>query len=84
MPRKWSGLFVLAGCLTAISTAAVAETTYYTVYCSGRIEVDSRSQEQMLIARGTPLCQFGSFTTRSSAEDHSKNFGGNGAKCKCS
>jgi hypothetical protein len=70
--------------LIACATVAAAQATRYTVYCSGRIEVDSRTQEQMLSARGTPLCQFGSFSSASDAERHALNFGGKGASCRCS
>lgn len=55
------------------------------VYCAnGKIEVDNRSLQQMLSARGSNVCQFGSFSYVSDAENFvKKNFGGVGASCAC-
>ena len=77
-------LIACAAVMAFPASSAFAQSTQYTVYCSGKIEVDSRTHAQMLSARGTPLCQFGSFSSASSAEAHAKNFGGKGARCKCS
>lgn len=75
-------LMTAAGLLLA---GAAAAQTRYSVYCAnGRIEVDSRDPEQMRIARGSGVCQFGSFTTLSSAQDLAqRQFGGAGASCTC-
>lgn len=76
---------IIAGAiaLTALPFAAWAESYY--VYCaSGRIEVDSRDPEQMKTARGSGVCQFSSFSSRSDAESFAKkNFGGVGGSCSC-
>lgn len=76
---------IIAGAvaLVAMPFAALAENYY--VYCaSGRIEVDSRDPDQMKIARGSGVCQFGSFGSRSDAESFArKNFGGVGGSCSC-
>lgn len=70
--------------VAALATTAVAQTTEsYGVFCaSGRIEIDSRSEEQMRSNRGA--CQFARFPTRSDAEGFARrNFGGVGGSCSC-
>lgn len=77
----------------AIIAAAVALTTApftaqaagYYVYCANnKIEVDSRDFDQMKSARGSGICQMGSFGYRMDAEGFAKkNFGGVGGKCAC-
>jgi hypothetical protein len=75
---------------TAVAVAAAGEAaaqtrTYYSVYCANdRIEVDSRSFDQMQIARGSDVCQFGQFNFLSDAQDFAReNFGQIGADCSC-
>jgi hypothetical protein len=76
-------LVFCAATLALLASAAEANTKY-TVYCaSDRIEVDSRDDKQMKIARGSGICNFGSFNYRMDAEKHSKQFGGVGGKCSC-
>src|SRR5262245_60970788 len=76
-------MFVAAGfiALQGISTAAVAQAESYGVFCAGgRIEIDSRSEEQMRTQRGA--CQLGRFSSRSDAEGFARrNFGQVGASC---
>jgi hypothetical protein len=76
--------FLLCATALALSAGAAEANTKYTVYCaSDRIEVDSRDDKQMKIARGSGICSFGSFNYRMDAEKHSKQFGGVGGKCSC-
>jgi len=69
--------------LTAAPFAAQAAG--YFVYCANnKIEVDSRDPAQMKTARGSGVCQMGSFGFRVDAESFAKkNFGGVGGKCAC-
>jgi hypothetical protein len=55
----------------------------YGVFCAGgRIEVDSRSEEQMRSQRGA--CQLSRLSSRSDAEGFARrNFGGIGGRCSC-
>lgn len=57
----------------------------YTVYCADdRIEISFWDLEQMKVRRGSDVCQFASYTSRSSAMDFAqKNFGGEGKPCSC-
>ena len=75
----------MAVAIVGASGTAMAETTHYYVYCaSDKIEVDSRSPEQMKIARGSGVCQFARFNYLSDAQSFAKkNFGGPGNKCAC-
>lgn len=81
------GLAFLTVALAAplLLPASAAAQTYesYGVFCaSGRIEIDSRSEEQMRSNRGA--CQFARFPTRSDAEGFARrNFGGVGGSCSC-
>jgi hypothetical protein len=72
---------VLALCASVAGVSAQYES--YGVFCAGgRIEVDSRSEEQMRSNRGA--CQFARFPTRSDAEGFARrNFGGVGGSCSC-
>ncbi len=81
--QKILAAMAVAGCVGGSATAS-AQTHYY-VYCaSDKIEVDSRSPEQMKIARGSGVCQFGQFNYLSDAQSFAqKNFGGPGGKCAC-
>jgi hypothetical protein len=58
-------------------------TSSYGVFCaSGRIEIDSRSEEQMRRQRGA--CQFVRFPFRMDAENFARrNFKSVGASCSC-
>ncbi|WP_439815778.1 hypothetical protein [Zavarzinia sp. CC-PAN008] len=69
--------------LLAAPAPALADS--YNVFCSNnRIEVQQRTLEQQLSARGTPTCQLSGFSSYSSALDFAKaNFGGEGQACTC-
>ena len=72
----------------AIALAAIlvaGHASAHGVYCAnGKIEIDSRSPEQMRIARGSNLCSFGQFNFASDAQDFAKknNFTP-GKTCSC-
>ena len=72
---------VLAGVL--LPCVAQAQADGYGVFCaSGKIEIDSRSPDQMRSQRGA--CQFARFSFRMDAESFAKkNFGKVGASCGC-
>ncbi len=56
----------------------------YRVYCAkGKIEVDSRSLEQMKRARGEDVCLLREFPTLEAAESYAETKGGKGAPCDC-
>ena len=77
-------IFMLAAALVALAPFTAQAASYF-VYCaSEKIEVDSRSFEQMKSARGSGICQLGSFDYLSDAQSFAqKNFGGPGKKCSC-
>ncbi len=65
-------------------SAAAQASTQYTVYCANsKVEIDSRTVEQMKSQRSAcPLSS--AFNYRMDAESFAKkNFGGVGAKCSC-
>lgn len=64
---------------------AAYEVEHYYVYCADdRIEVSFWDLEQMMVRRGSDVCQFASYTSYSSALDFArKNFGGEGSPCSC-
>jgi hypothetical protein len=65
--------------------AEAQEIQRYTVYCADeRIEVAVWDLEQMIVRRGTPVCQFASYTSYGDALNFAKkNFGGEGSDCSC-
>ncbi|MBR0660726.1 hypothetical protein [Neoroseomonas oryzicola] len=66
--------------------AAAPAYANYWVYCdNGRIVVESRSPQQMEIARGSSACQMGpTFSFASDAQGFAeRNFGGVGRACSC-
>lgn len=76
------GLAVFA-MVAAFATPALA-STQYTVYCAnGKIEIDTRTPDEMKRQRGAcPMSQ--GFNYRSDAESFAKkNFGGVGSSCSC-
>lgn len=77
-------IFALAAALAAL-TPFTAQAAGYFVYCANdKIEVDSRDFNQMKSARGSGICQLGSFNYLSDAQSFAqKNFGGPGKKCSC-
>lgn len=64
---------------------AAAQQTRYSVYCANeKIEVDSRTPQQMASARGSGTCRLQSFSYLSDAQNFAqRNFGGVGARCSC-
>jgi hypothetical protein len=68
--------------LAAVARLAQS-TSSYDVFCAnGRIEIDSRSEEQMRSQRGA--CQFARFPFRVDAEGFARrNFKSVGAPCSC-
>jgi hypothetical protein len=75
---------VLAGILAGSpATLASAEARGYGVFCAnGRIEIDSRSEEEMRRQRGA--CQLARFPFRMDAEGFARrNFTRVGASCSC-
>jgi hypothetical protein len=69
--------------LGAIGVATAQSTSSYGVFCAnGRIEIDSRSEQQMRSQRGA--CQFARFPFRMDAENFARrNFKKVGASCSC-
>ena len=58
--------------------------TQYSVYCAnGKIEVDSRTLDQMKSARGSGTCLLKAFDYKMDADKHAQSLGGAGASCKC-
>lgn len=74
-----AGLVMLGGDGPALAQS----TSCYGVFCAnGRIEIDSRSEQQMRSQRGA--CQFGRFPFRMDAENFARrNFKKVGASCSC-
>lgn len=77
--------FILAAILLAALPAAAQQRTRYSVYCANeKIEVDSRTPQQMANARGSGTCRLQSFDYLSDAQNFAqRNFGGVGARCSC-
>ena len=78
-------IVIAAACLAVVLSPLSAQAAGYFVYCANnKIEVDSRDPAQMKTARGSGVCQMGSFGFRMDAESFAKkNFGGVGGKCAC-
>lgn len=80
-PIAARALLVAATMLVFATGPAVA----YGVYCANnRIEIDSRSFEQMRIARGSGICALGQFSFLSDAQNFARrNNLQPGARCSC-
>lgn len=77
-------VMTVAMSITALWTGIAISKTQYSVYCAnGKIEVDSRTLDQMKSARGSGTCQLKSFDYKMDADDFAKKQGGVGASCKC-
>ena len=75
-------VFAFALIVVVSSGAALAQTTYGVFCANGRIEIDSRSEDEMRRQRGA--CQFARFPFRMDAESFArKNFKAVGASCSC-
>jgi hypothetical protein len=68
-----------------VQLAQAQEIQRYTVYCADRrIEVSMWDLEQMMVRRGSNVCQFTSYTSYSDALRFAEeNFGGEGTDCTC-
>jgi hypothetical protein len=76
---------IAAAVIGVVAAPFAAQAAGYYVYCANsKVEVDSRDFNQMKSARGSGICQMGSFGYRMDAESFAKkNFGGVGGKCSC-
>ena len=86
--NQWLTTGIALAGLTLMSLANVpntlAESTKYSVFCvSGKLAIDGRTLDQMKSARGSDTCQLGQFNFRMDAMDFAKQFGGEGAACRC-
>ena len=82
--RRENGLAIVRGISAIRALARRVDAAVHELKVGDKIEVDSRSPEQMKIARGSGVCQFGQFNFRMDAESFAKkNFGGPGGKCAC-
>ena len=78
-------LAVLAASAALLVIGSGSPALAYGVYCAnGKIEIDSRSFEQMRIARGSGVCAFGQFNYLSDAQNFARrnNFTP-GSSCSC-
>ena len=77
----------LAVPVISVSTvpARAYEVQHYYVYCADdRIEVSMWDLEQMMVRRGSDVCQLVRYTSYSDALTFAqKNFGGEGKSCSC-
>lgn len=70
--------------MIAGSSAILMSGTKYSVFCANsKVEVDSRTLDQMKSARGSGTCLLKEFDYLSDAEDYAKKIGGKGASCRC-
>lgn len=86
--RTRTKVMIAIGFAMMLGAAAVHGTVQaaagYRVYCAkGKIEVDSRSLEQMKRARGDDVCLLREFPTLEAAESFAEAKGGKGAPCDC-
>lgn len=82
---KRLGIAVVLAVAGGLLAATPAHANYW-VYCdNGRIAVESRSPQQMEIARGSSACLIGpTFSFASDAQNFAqRNFGGVGRPCSC-
>jgi len=82
---KSAAALCLAVSILVPAACLAQEVEHYTVYCADdRIEISFWDLAQMKVRRGSDVCQFASYTSRSSAMDFAeKNFGGEGKGCSC-
>lgn len=75
--------FGLVALAAAFGSTAEARGKY-NVYCANnKLEVDSRSLEQMKSARGANVCLLAEFGSLGDAEKFASDRGGKGSPCKC-
>ncbi len=71
------------GLASLLAAGLVSADVKYRLYCAnGKLEVDSRTPEQMRRARGQ-ACLLGEFDTKAQAEAAADQRGGSGAPCAC-
>ncbi|MBL8588341.1 MAG: hypothetical protein JNK46_07415 [Methylobacteriaceae bacterium] len=82
LTARYRALAVVAFAVASLAAGA-ARAEDYGVFCAAsRIEVDSRSNEEMRTQRGA--CSLGRFGTRTEAENFARrNFGGVRSSCSC-
>ncbi len=75
---------VVAAVSTFFAAGTAFSKTQYSVFCAnGKIEVDSRSLDQMKSARGSGTCLIKAFDYKMDADKHAGSLGGVGSSCKC-
>jgi len=68
----------------SVTTSIQGEGTKYSVFCANdKVEVDSRTLEQMKSARGSSTCLIKEFDYSSDADDYAKSIGGKDSRCSC-
>lgn len=76
------GLIALV--LLAGTQTLAASFGRYNVYCAnGKLEVDSRTLDQMKAARGNNVCTLAEFSNLADAESYASERGGKGSPCRC-
>ncbi|MCS7080780.1 MAG: hypothetical protein NZ585_12140 [Chloracidobacterium sp.] len=71
------------GLASLLAAGLVSADVKYRLYCAnGKLEVDTRTPEQMQRARGQ-VCLLGEYDTRAQAEAAAERRGGSGAPCTC-
>lgn len=84
MKRRMVVMAIVAAAMTVFGAGTALCKTQYSVYCAnGKIEVDSRTLDQMKSARGSGTCLLKAFDYKMDADKHAKSLGGVGASCKC-
>jgi hypothetical protein len=80
-----SAIAIVFALTTVIAISArLAGSTPYVVYCAeGKIEIDTRTLDEMKSARGSNTCAKGTFDYYSDAEKLAESLGGKGAACTC-
>ena len=88
--RKMAGLLFLVTTVCFVSSGVrplqlAGQNVKYRVFCvNGRIEIQSRTLEEMKKARGSNVCQLGSeHDSTTAAYNYARLYGGVGASCSC-
>ncbi len=75
-------LFTLTFLAFPLLFLSQAEAADYSVYCAnGKVEVDSRTLDQMKSARGSNVYAMVTYNNMTDANNFAKKMGGIGAKC---
>ncbi len=86
-----SALFICGFLLTSAPQQARASVLQeqqpekkYKLYCvNGKVEIGTRTLEDIKWARGEDVCMLASFDNLSEAEEAANHYGGIGADCSC-